>query len=84
MHRRGAFKRQLAAQPLQVWRLVSKYVLRPDHPFPLHKLLFQAVYAGWDAGARGPPPCWVPTPEGAAATNAAKFMRRFRVRARAC
>ena len=58
----------------QLWRLVSKGVLRPDHPFALHKLLFQAAYARWDAGTLGPPPAWVPTPEGMAATNAARFM----------
>ncbi len=34
----------------QVWRRLSKAVLRPDHPFALHKLLFAAAYDGWDAG----------------------------------
>lgn len=34
----------------QVWRRLSKAVLRPDHPFALHKLLFVAAYDGWDAG----------------------------------
>ena len=60
----------------QVWREVSKAVLRPDLPFALHKLLFEAAYAGWRA-ERGPPPAWVPTAEGAAETNAAAFMRDF-------
>ena len=53
-------------------------MLQPDHPLPLHKLLFTAAYAGWDEAARGPPPAWVPTPEGMAATNAAAFMRSWR------
>ena len=37
---------------VQVWRRLSKAVLRPDHPFALHKLLFAAAYHGWDAGGR--------------------------------
>jgi hypothetical protein len=35
---------------MQVWRRISKFVLRPDQPFALHKLLFEATYQGWDAG----------------------------------
>ena len=62
----------------QLWRRVSKDVLRPEHPFALHDLLFAATFEGWDADADGPPPVWVPTPEGAAATNAARFMREWR------
>ena len=63
----------------QVWREVSKAVLRPDLPFAAHKLFFEAVYAGWRASERGPPPAWVPKAEGAAETNAAAFMRDFQV-----
>ena len=63
---------------MQVWWRVSKGVLCPNHPCALHQLLFAACYAGWDADALGPPPAWVPTPEGAAATNAAQFMGSWR------
>ena len=62
---------------LQVWRRISKVVLQPDHPFALHKLLFQATYAAWNAAELGPPPAWVPTPCGKAATNAARFMQSW-------
>jgi hypothetical protein len=34
----------------QLWHRISKFVLRPDQPFALHKLLFEATYQGWDAG----------------------------------
>ena len=37
---------------LQVWRRVSKYVLQPGHPLELHKQLFDAAYAGWEAGGQ--------------------------------
>jgi hypothetical protein len=66
------------APPQQVWRRLSKAVLRPDHPFALHKLLFAAAYQGWDADVLGPPPAWVPPPDGIAATNAARFMDSWR------
>ncbi|KAL4458600.1 hypothetical protein ABPG75_013465 [Micractinium tetrahymenae] len=57
-----------------VWRRISKWVLHPDMPFAVHKLLFQATYARWDAATLGPPPAWVPTAEGMADTNVARFM----------
>ncbi|KAL4458608.1 hypothetical protein ABPG75_013473 [Micractinium tetrahymenae] len=57
-----------------IWHHISKRVLHPGQPFALHKLLFQATYAHWDAGTLGPPPAWVPTAESMAATNAARFM----------
>lgn len=53
---------------------MSKFILRPDHPFGVHRLLFRLVYAGWNPEEQGPPPLWTPTQEGAAATNAARFM----------
>ncbi|KAI3435948.1 hypothetical protein D9Q98_002006 [Chlorella vulgaris] len=82
-HEAAAFRKQLrqalqgaadTEDSAQVWRRISKFVLRPDQPFALHKLLFDATYQGWDAAVLGPPPAWVPTPCGMAATNAARFM----------
>ncbi|KAL4429385.1 hypothetical protein ABPG77_005159 [Micractinium sp. CCAP 211/92] len=57
-----------------VWQRISTHVLHPDQPFDLHRHLFQATYARWDAAKLGPPPAWVPTAEGMADTNAARFM----------
>jgi acetyl-CoA synthetase len=62
------------AGPSHLWRRISKSVLQPDHPFALHKLIFQATYSGWNAAELGPPPAWVPTVDRMAATNAARFM----------
>lgn len=53
---------------------MSKFALHPDLPFEIHRLLFTITYQGWDAAAHGPPPVWVPTPQGAATTNAARFI----------
>ena len=51
----------LTAFLLQIWRRLSKAVLRPDHPFALHKLLFAAAYKGWDAGWEWACWCWMKT-----------------------
>ncbi len=53
-----------------LWRLLSTRVLRPEHPFPLHRLLARWVY-----GNDLHPPLWFPTPDVAAATNVARFMQ---------
>lgn len=63
----------------QLWRLVSKHVLHPDLPFPLHVKLYKAAYAGWDGEAQGPPPSWVPDPDAMRDTNIARFMQEWKV-----
>ncbi|MFC1705683.1 AMP-binding protein [Planctomycetota bacterium] len=57
--------------PVAGWLGISKQVLRPDHPFALHQLLFQKVYAQWDEAELGPPPAWAPTDEEESRTNIA-------------
>lgn len=42
--------------------------LRPEHPFALHQLLFDAAYSG-RAHHLGPPPAWTPSPSFIAETN---------------
>lgn len=66
---------------LQVWRLISKHILRPDLPFELHSLLFKTTYQGWDAARLGPPPSWVSDEDGVSRSNIARFMRQWKVRA---
>ena len=64
---------------LQVWRLISKHILRPDLPFELHSLLFKTTYKGWDAARLGPPPSWVSDEDGVSRSNIARFMRQWKV-----
>jgi acetyl-CoA synthetase len=59
--------------PREAWRSVCEQVLRPDQPFALHQLLFDTVYAGWEA-SRGPAPVWVPTDEDIGASNVGPLM----------
>jgi len=60
-----AILRRLAAfpddnDPADVWSGLTGSVLDETVPFPVHQLVFEAVYADWDA-AVGPPPAWRPT-----------------------
>jgi len=50
-----------------IWAKLRQ-VLRPSHPFALHRLLYAAAYAERPAKL-GPPPAWSPTPEQIAETN---------------
>jgi acetyl-CoA synthetase len=66
--------RALALPPAEAWRDISKRVLRPEHPFALHKFLFEWTYRNWDP-ALGPAPAWTPSDEEIRATNVARMMR---------
>eukprot|EP00899_Mesostigma_viride_P003230 jgi/Mesvir1/12908/Mv25031-RA.1 len=57
-----------------LWRKISKEILQPSLPWKLHESLYRATYRHWDTF---PAPVWVPTPEGAAATNLGRFMSTF-------
>lgn len=52
--------RPLPKKKKQLWRLVSKTVLSPSHPFHAHRLLHEACFAGWDPSSSGPAPLWSP------------------------
>ena len=56
------------------WQKVSQTILTPDHPFALHQLLYNTVFADWkDAVA----PAWFPTEEEIEKTNIATVMREL-------
>ena len=57
------------------WADVSKRLLSPDVPFTAHQALSDWVFRSWNADSLGPHPLWCPTPQTAASTNAAAFMR---------
>ena len=58
---------------VECWQAISKEVLRPDHPFELHRFLYGTVYSDWDP-AQGPPPAWAPTEEGVRTANITSLM----------
>ena len=40
-----AINRILAQSPTACWYEISRYILTPQHPFALHQLLYETVYA---------------------------------------
>ncbi len=60
----------LASQPpTACWRDISRHILTPQHPFALHQLLYETVYADFDSATHGVPPAWFPTEEDLAKAN---------------
>jgi acetyl-CoA synthetase len=56
------------------WPSISKGLLTPAHPFAVHQLLAAAAFSCWDTATLGPHPLYVPTPQTASGTNAARFI----------
>ena len=44
--------------PTACWYELSRYILTPEHPFALHHLLYETVYADFARATYGPPPAW--------------------------
>ena len=63
----------LRNEPIRAWREISQTILRPEHPFALHRLLFETAFRDWDAG-QGPPPAWTPTIDLIRASNVGRMM----------
>jgi len=45
-----------------IWQRISQELLRPEHPFRLHQLMYYSTYKDWDTASQGPPPGWIPAP----------------------
>ena len=56
------------------WREISQTVLTPDHPFALHQLLHNTVFASWESVAT---PAWFPSENEIEKTNIAAVMREL-------
>jgi acetyl-CoA synthetase len=59
--------------PEAAWREISQQILKPQHPFELHKFLFEWTYRDWDA-SRGPAPAWTPTDQDIRSSNVGRMM----------
>ena len=56
------------------WREISQTILTPDHPFALHQLLYNTVFADWEGAV---PPAWFPSEDDLEKTNIAAVMREL-------
>ena len=71
--------RLLATLPnVECWQCLSKKILKPRHPFALHELLYQTVFADWDV-SQDPPPAWCPSEEEIKTSNIAALMQELNV-----
>ena len=59
--------------PVEAWREISQGILRPEHPFALHRQLFEAAFYDWDV-SQGPAPAWTPTNDGIRETHVGRLM----------
>lgn len=66
--------------PTACWREISRHILRPEHPFALHQLLYDTVYADFDHATDGPPPAWFPTDEDLAEANITSLMLELSIK----
>ncbi len=59
--------------PALAWQQAVNGLLRPTHPFAVHRLIFDHLMSSWDS-TLGPPPAWLPKSEVVAATHLATLM----------
>ncbi len=62
------------------WHEISSDILTPEHPFALHQLLYDTVYADFNIAAHGPPPAWFPTDEDITAANITHLMTELSIK----
>ena len=66
--------------PTACWYEISRYILRPQHPFALHQFLYEIVYADFDRAKYGPPPAWFPTDEDITKANITLIMAELHIK----
>ena len=66
--------------PTACWAEISRHILTPQHPFALHQLLYETVYADFDRAKYGPPPAWFPTDENIAEANITRLMAELHIK----
>ena len=66
--------------PTACWYEISRYILTPQHPFALHQLLYETVYADFDRAKYGPPPVWFPTDEDITEANITRLMAELHIK----
>lgn len=62
--------------PIDCWHQLTTTWLNPQQPFALHLHLYRLVYSQWDPAA-GPPPAWLPRPDGIKHTNLGRLMGKL-------
>ena len=66
--------------PAACWYEISRYILTPQHPFTLHQLLYETIYADFDTATYGPPPAWFPANEDITEANITRIMADLHIK----
>ena len=66
--------------PTACWQEISRHILTPRHPFALHQLLYETVYANFDRAMHGSPPAWFPTDRDIAEANITRLMTELDIK----
>ena len=66
--------------PTACWYEISRYILTSQHPFALHQLLYETVYADFDRAKYGPPPAWFPANEDITEANITRMMAELHIK----
>lgn len=66
--------------PTARWSEISRHILTPHHPFALHQLLYETVYADFDRTTHGPPPAWFPTDKDITEANIIRLMMELNIK----
>jgi acetyl-CoA synthetase len=62
----------------ECWQCLTQKILKPNHPFALHQLLYETTFSDWDT-SHEPPPAWFPSDGQIQATNIAALMHELKV-----
>ncbi len=60
-------KKEMA--PHWAWQKISHEILTRDHPFEVHKMVYDFIFSGWDSSTMGPIPAWIPSDDEIKDTN---------------
>ncbi len=63
--------------PSECWRRIIHEVLKPSHPFALHKLLHECSFSDWNTSHDGPAPAWFPSDEQVQRANITGLMEEL-------
>ncbi len=62
----------------ECWQHLTQHILKPEHPFALHQLLYETTFSDWHT-SQGAPPAWFPSDEQIQASNIGALMNELKV-----
>lgn len=62
----------------ECWQQLTHHILKPEHSFALHQLLYEITFSDWEFG-QGSPPVWYPSDFQINTTHIAEFMQELQL-----